>query len=121
MANYNLVQGDSFSTSYFYETSTGSAVNLGGGKFIFEVKNDFGGDLLCYTSSITIPSSGSISNGAITVLNPSSGSISVVIPASATNYFNLPRSAFQARFTNSSGNSTTFETGYFMVNPGVIS
>jgi hypothetical protein len=120
MANYSIVQGDAFPTSYYYQSTTGSAINLGGGKFTFEVRDDFGGQLLCYTSSVSIPTSGSVTNGAITVLSPSSGSITVTIPGSATNYFNLPRSAFQARFTDSSGNATTFETGYFVVNPGVI-
>jgi hypothetical protein len=120
MANYNIVQGDAFSTSYFYETPSGSAVNLGGGTFTFEVRDDFGGQTLLYSSSVSIPTTGSVNNGAITVLSASSGTISVIVPSSATNYFNLPKSAFQARFTDSSGNPTTFETGYFVVNPGVI-
>jgi hypothetical protein len=120
MANYNIVQGDGFSTSYFYQTAAGSAVNLGGGTFKFEIRDDFGGQTLIYSSSVSIPSSGSISNGAITVSSGSSGTITVLVPGSATNSLNLPKSAFQARFTDSSGNPTTFETGYFVVSPGVI-
>lgn len=122
MANYNIIQGDAFPTSYLYQVkSTGNAIPLSGGKFVFEVRDDFGGNDVIYTSSVSIPTSGSVTNGDITIKSPTSGSVVVVVPGSATQNFNLPKSAFQARFTDSSGNPTTFETGYFVVNPGVIS
>jgi hypothetical protein len=122
MANYNIVQGDAFLTSYLYQTASSVPINLSGGYLVFEVRDEPGGSLVCSTSSIgPIPASGSISNGTLTVSSASSGSVTVVISGSSTNNFNVPRSAFQARFTNSSGNATTFEKGWFNVDPGVIS
>ena len=121
MANYKVIQGDSWQTTYTYQTSASNAINLAGGSFLLEVRDEPGGAILCATASIgSIPSSGSAIGDGITVYSASSGQIHVNLSPAKTRNFNLPRSAFQAQFTNASGDNTTFENGWFVVDPGVI-
>lgn len=121
MANYKIIQGDSWQVTYTYQTSASNAIDLSGGSFLFEVRNEPGGSILCATASIgTIPSSGSAVGDGITVYSASSGQVYVNISPEKTRNFNLPRSAFQAQYTNSSGDNTTFENGWFIVDAGVI-
>ena len=121
MANYKVIQGDSWQTAYTYQTSASAAIDLTGGSFLFEVRNEPGGDILCATASIgTIPPSGSAVGDGIVVYSASSGKVYVNISPAKTRSFNLPRSAFQAQFTNAAGDKTTFENGWFIVDPGVI-
>ena len=107
--NFNIIQGDTWSTYITVTDSVGNLINFTGYNFQMEVKDRQGGNTVCATASL--------GNG-ITVTG--TGQIYVVLSSTQTSNFKLPQSVYQIVSISGSGYRTTLAQGWFQVTPSVF-
>ena len=107
--NFDIIQGDTWSTYVTVKDPAGNLINFTGYNFIMEVRDKEGGKTLCATASL--------SNG-ITITN--TGQIYIELTPTQTSNFNLPKSKYQIVSIDASNRRTTLVQGWFQVRASVI-
>ena len=107
--NFDIIQGDTWSTYVTVKDPSGSLINFTGYNFTMEVRDKEGGKDLCATASL---------GSGITVTG--TGQIYIELTPVQTSNFNLPKSKYQIVSIDASNRRTTLAQGWFQVRASVI-
>jgi hypothetical protein len=108
--NFEVIQGDTWSTTIYYVDVDGNPINISNYNVIAEVRDKPGGDLLCASIDMT--------NGIELVNFPEiNNAVKVTFSPAHTAKFNLPKSAYQIKVVET---GDTLLMGWIQVGPGVI-
>lgn len=108
--NFELIQGDAWDISIYYEDVDGNPINISDYNVIAEVRDKPGGNILCATSDM--------SDGISLIDFPNvNNAVKVYFSPEKTAKFNLPKSAYQIKVVET---GDTLLTGWFNVGAGVI-
>lgn len=105
--NYDIVQGDTWSTIITYTDPNGSLIDFTGYTFLVEVRDKEG-------SPSVLRASATLGNG-VTVTGL--GKVSIELTPTKTGVFSIPRSKYQVVAIDSSLRRTTLLQGWFQVIP----
>ena len=108
--NFNVIQGDTFILNVTYKDPSGTLIDLSGYDIVFQVRNDFGGNVICATAT----------DGDGITLNSSTKVVTITMTSEQTKQFTVPRAAYQLRITAPNQTQTTLASGYFAVEKAVI-
>ena len=107
--NFDIIQGDTWSTYVTVKDSTGTLINFSGYTFTMEIRDKEGGKTLCATATL---------GQGITVTG--TGVIYIELTSAQTSNFNLPKSKYQIVSIDGSGRRNTLAQGWFQVRASVI-
>lgn len=108
--NFSIIQGDTFILNATYKTPTGEVIDLTGYQLIFQVRNDFGGSVICAT----------VTEQDTITIDPDTKVVSIVVASELTSKFTVPKAAYQFRIVAPNGTKKTLASGYFAVEKAVI-
>lgn len=108
--NFNIIQGDTFVLNVTYKDPNGNVIDLTGYDITFQVRNDFGGSVICATATEA--------DGI--EINPTTKVVTITMTSEQTSAFTVPRAAYQLRITAPNLTQTTLASGYFAVDKAVI-
>lgn len=108
--NFNIIQGDTFILNATYKDPLGNVIDLSGYGITFQVRNDFGGNVICATAT---------EQDGITI-DPVTKIVSITMTSAQTTKFTVPKAAYQLRITAPNQTQTTLASGYFAVEKAVI-
>lgn len=110
--NFKIVQGDTFRLGVTCQNEDGTPIDLSQSQVMFQVKNDFGGKVICATATI--------GNG-IYMLDAVNGKFKIEVSSSQ---FALPKSAYQIKIAllveDIEKDGDTIGSGYIIVEKGTI-
>ena len=108
--NFELIQGDTWEISIYYEDVEGNPINISNYNVIAEVRDKPGGNILCANANM--------SDGISLINFPNiNNAVKVIFTPEKTAKFNLPRSAYQIKVVET---GDTLLNGWIPVDPGVI-
>lgn len=108
--NFEITQGDTFIINATYKDPDGNLIDVSTHDLLFQVGNEFGGDIICATAT---------KNDGITV-DPETKIIRIMLTPEQTKKFTVPKSVYQFQLTQNDGTKITLAKGYFSVDIGVI-
>lgn len=108
--NFSIKQGDTFEVTAFYKDSNGDPVPLTNYTASSQVRDDFGGKVLCASASI----------GDGISIDELAGSVTLTYIPSKTKKFTVPRAAIQLQITSPQGKKTTLIYSYISVSKAAI-
>lgn len=108
--NFKVTQGDTFEIIVTYNDSNGDPVPLNGYTVSSQVRDDFGGKILCASCTIGDGISVDEENGVITLS----------YSPSKTQKFTVPRAAIQLQVTSPIGKKSTLIYSYIHVDKAAI-
>jgi hypothetical protein len=109
--NFEIIQGDTFVLNATYKDADKNPIDLSTFGITFEVRDDFGGSVVCATAT---------KNNGIT-LNNTTKAITITMTPEQTKRFTVPKASYQLQITSNNGTKTTLASGYFAVGKAVIS
>ena len=110
VVNFEIIQGDTFILNATYRDPEGSPIDLSTFDITFQVRNDFGGNVICATVT---------QDDGITI-DPTSKRLTITLAPEQTTKFTVPKAAYQLRVASGNGDATTLASGYFAVGKAVI-
>lgn len=108
--NFSIKQGDTFEVTAFYKDSLGDPVPLTGYTASSQVRDDFGGKVLCASASL----------GDGIVIDEELGSVTLTYTPAKTKKFTVPRAAVQLKIVSPLGKTTTLIYSYISVSKAAI-
>lgn len=108
--NFEITQGDTFIINATYKDPEGNLIDVSTFDLVFQVANDFGGNIICATAT----------NGNGITVDSETKIIKIMLTPEQTKKFTVPKSVYQLQMTQNDGTKITLAKGYFSVDIGVI-
>jgi hypothetical protein len=108
--NFNVIQGDTFILNATYKDPAGAVIDLTDYSITFQVRSDFGSDIICATAT----------KGDGITINSTTKFVTITMTSEQTSRFTVPKAAYQLRIESIGGEKTTLASGYFAVEKAVI-
>lgn len=108
--NFEVIQGDTFILNATYKTPTGEVIDLTGYEMTFQIRNDFGGSVICAT----------VTEQDGIEIDPVTKVVSITVSSTQTSNFTVPKAAYQFRIKAPNQTQKTLASGYFSVAKAVI-